>query len=49
MSARRYRALDTALAHGLLPDPVLRLGSRWGIRTRQRRSWPAAWRPRTCG
>ncbi len=37
MSARRYRALDTALAHGLLPDPVLRLGSRWGIRTRQRR------------
>ena len=37
MSALRYRALDAALAHGLLPDPLLRLGSRWGVRTRQRR------------
>lgn len=37
MSARRYRALDAALAHGLLPDPLLRVGSRWGARARQTR------------
>jgi cyclopropane-fatty-acyl-phospholipid synthase len=37
VSARRYRALDVALAHGLLPDPLLRAGSRWGARVRERR------------
>ncbi len=37
MSALRYRALDAALARGAVPDPVLRAGSRWGARVRQRR------------
>ena len=37
MSALRYRALDAALARGIIPDAVLRAGSRWGARARQRR------------
>ena len=37
MSALRYRALDAALAAGLLPDAVLRAGSRWGVTARERR------------
>jgi cyclopropane-fatty-acyl-phospholipid synthase len=37
MSALRYRALDAALARGAISDPVLRVGSRWGARARQRR------------
>jgi cyclopropane-fatty-acyl-phospholipid synthase len=37
VSALRYRALDAALAHGLLPDPLLRAGSRRGARLRQSR------------
>jgi len=31
-----YEVLDRALAHGLLPDPLLRAGSRWGAAARQR-------------
>lgn len=34
--AWRYRALDAALARGLLSDPVLRAGSRLGARARER-------------
>ncbi len=37
MSALRYRTLDAALGRGLLPDAVLRLGSRWGAAARERR------------
>jgi cyclopropane-fatty-acyl-phospholipid synthase len=37
VSALRYRLLDAALAHGLLPDAVLRAGSRWGAHARERR------------
>jgi len=37
MSALRYRVLDAALAHGVLPDPILRAGSRWGAGARERR------------
>ncbi len=37
MSALRYRALDAALARGVIPDPVLRAGSRWGAVARRRR------------
>jgi cyclopropane-fatty-acyl-phospholipid synthase len=37
VSAARYRALDALLAHDLLPDPVLRLGSRRGVHWRERR------------
>src|SRR5579875_2632652 len=39
MSALRYRLLDGALARGLLPDPVLRLGARaaGGIEAQDRR------------
>jgi cyclopropane-fatty-acyl-phospholipid synthase len=33
----RYGLLDRALEHGLLPDPLLRGGSRLGARTRMRR------------
>ena len=33
----RYRLLDSALEKGLLPDRVLRAGSRWGARARLRR------------
>jgi cyclopropane-fatty-acyl-phospholipid synthase len=33
----RYRALDRALGAGLLPDAVLRAGSRWAIRSVLRR------------
>jgi cyclopropane-fatty-acyl-phospholipid synthase len=39
MSFRRrlgYALLDRALEHDLLPDPLLRAGSRWGARARQR-------------
>ena len=36
MSALRYRLLDAALAHGLLPDPVLRAGSIFGAYARER-------------
>src|SRR5579864_191112 len=32
-----YRLLDAALERGLLPDPLLRAGSRWGARARLRR------------
>ena len=32
----RYRALDAALTRGLAPDPVLRLGSRYGAWARER-------------
>ena len=35
--AARYRLLDLALERDLLPDPVLRLGSRWGAVRRERR------------
>ncbi|MDX6638838.1 MAG: cyclopropane-fatty-acyl-phospholipid synthase [Solirubrobacterales bacterium] len=37
VSALRYRMLDAALGRGLLPDPVLRAGSRWGAFARERR------------
>ena len=37
MSALRYRALDTALGRGLLPDTLLRIGSRHGARRRETR------------
>src|SRR5689334_20402514 len=33
----RYEALDWALSHNVLPDPVLVLGSRAGIKLRERR------------
>jgi cyclopropane-fatty-acyl-phospholipid synthase len=33
----RHRLLDLALERGLLPDPVLRAGSRWGAIARRRR------------
>jgi cyclopropane-fatty-acyl-phospholipid synthase len=33
----RYGLLDRALERGLLPDPLLRSGSRWGARSRLRR------------
>ncbi len=36
-SPRRYRLLDLALEKGVLPDPVLRAGSRWGTVARVRR------------
>src|SRR5579875_3537323 len=32
----RYRALDAALTRGLAPDPLLRLGSRYGAWARER-------------
>ena len=31
-----YELLDLALGRGLLADPLLRAGSRWGARARQR-------------
>ena len=37
MSALRYRALDVALSRELLPDWLLRAGSRWGAYRRERR------------
>jgi cyclopropane-fatty-acyl-phospholipid synthase len=37
--ALRYRLLDTALGHGLLPDLILRAGSRYGAWARER--WEA--------
>ena len=37
MSALRYRALDKALELQLAPDPLLRLGSRYGAWDRERR------------
>lgn len=37
MSALRYRALDVALRHQVAPDPLLRAGSRWGARARERK------------
>jgi cyclopropane-fatty-acyl-phospholipid synthase len=37
MTAARYRLLDTLLASDLLPDPVLRAGSRRGATLRERR------------
>jgi cyclopropane-fatty-acyl-phospholipid synthase len=37
MTAARYRLLDWALAHGMLPDPLLRVGSRYGAWERERR------------
>jgi cyclopropane-fatty-acyl-phospholipid synthase len=37
LSALRYRLLDASLARGLLPDPLLRAGSRYGARARERR------------
>ena len=33
---RRYAALDLALEHGLAPDRLLRVGSRWGAWARER-------------
>ena len=36
-SPLRYRLLDRSLELGLLPDPVLRAGSRWGAVARHRR------------
>jgi len=36
MSSLRYRLLDAALARGLLPDPVLRVGSVFGAYARER-------------
>src|SRR4051794_12064627 len=36
-SPLRYRLLDHSLERGLLPDPVLRAGSRWGTVARVRR------------
>ncbi|MDX8152410.1 cyclopropane-fatty-acyl-phospholipid synthase family protein [Patulibacter brassicae] len=36
-TARRYAALDLALERGLLPDALLRAGSRWGAGRRLRR------------
>jgi cyclopropane-fatty-acyl-phospholipid synthase len=33
----RYQLLDQALQRGMLPDPVLRAGSRWGARARLRK------------
>src|ERR1039458_9779960 len=38
----RYGLLDRALERGLLPDPLLRSGSRWGARLRPRRRGPIA-------
>jgi cyclopropane-fatty-acyl-phospholipid synthase len=35
VSALRYRALDAALGAGVIPDSVLRAGSRWGARRRE--------------
>ena len=35
-SRRRYELLDWALERGVLPDPVLRIGSRAGARRRER-------------
>ncbi len=37
MSALRYRALDRALQHQVAPDALLRAGSRWGARVRERK------------
>ena len=36
MSALRYRALDVALGRGLAPDALLRAGSKYGARWRER-------------
>lgn len=36
-SSLRHRLLDHALERGLLPDPVLRAGSRYGAWARERR------------
>jgi len=36
MTARRYALLDRSLSSGLVPDSVLRLGSKWGAWKRQR-------------
>ncbi len=36
MSALRFRLLDAALGAGLAPAPVLRAGSRWAARPRER-------------
>jgi cyclopropane-fatty-acyl-phospholipid synthase len=37
MTTARYRLLDRALAHEMLPDPLLRVGSRYGARRREQR------------
>ncbi len=37
VSALRYRMLDAALGRGVIPDPVLRVGSRRGAAARERR------------
>jgi cyclopropane-fatty-acyl-phospholipid synthase len=37
MTALRYRLLDGALASGIVPDALLRAGSRWGALARERR------------
>ena len=37
MTPLRYAMLDRALTAGLLPDVVVRVGSRYGVRARQRR------------
>jgi cyclopropane-fatty-acyl-phospholipid synthase len=36
-ASARYALLDRALATGVLPDTLLRAGSRWGVRARLRR------------